>query len=293
MYILESVLVTGLSLSFVYILYALGFSSTFSVLGEMNFAYGDSLVLTTFVALAAADADLPAPAIVLIAVVVGALTGLAVDVLAMSPLRGKGDSVALIVSGLGVALMLRNLTMSTWGPASVHFPDLFAHGAWLPLGNQRLPVTTLVMLVFIGLTLGVTWWLLARTRIGLYIRALAQDPLAARLSGVPVRRVRSLIYAWGGALGGLAGVLYASVYGVLGISLGFQATIVAWIAVVLGSKGNLWGPVIGGVILGLAQSFLAVYVSTLYETTFTYIIMIGILLLLPNGILAVRRSIRV
>src|SRR5262249_28019269 len=101
------------------------------------------------------------------------------------------------------------------------------------------------------------------------------------------------IYAWGGALGGLAGVLYASVYGVLGISLGFQATIVAWIAVVLGGKGNLWGPVIGGAILGFGHSFLAVYVSTLYETTFTYIIMISILLMLPNGILAVRRSIRV
>jgi len=293
LYLLESALVTGLSLGFVYVLYSLGFSSTFGVLGEMNFAYGDSLVVTTFVALAAADAHLPSAAVVLIAIVVGALTGLAVDVFAMSPLRGRGDSVALIVSGLGVALVLRNLTMSIWGPASVHFPDLFADGAWLSLGNQRLPVTTLVILMFIVLALGLTWWLLARTRIGLYIRALAQDPLAARLSGVPVRRVRSLIYAWGGALGGIAGVLYASVYGVLGISLGFQATIVAWIAVVLGGKGNVWGPVIGGVILGLAQSFLAVYVSTLYETTFTYIIMIGILLILPNGILAVRRSIRV
>ncbi len=293
MYLLQSVLVTGLSLGFVYVLYALGLSSTFGILGEMNFAYGDSLVLTVFTSLAEADAHLPWPAIVLIAVGVGALTGLTVDVLAMSLLRGRGDSVALIVSGLGVALMLRNLTMSVWGPASVHFPDLFAHGAWLSLGNQRLPVTTLVMLAFIVFTLGLTWRLLGKTRIGLCVRALAQDPLAARLSAVPIRAVRSMIYAWGGALGGLAGLLYASVYGVVGISLGFQATIIAWIAVVLGGKGNLWGPVIGGVLLGLAQSFLAVYVSTLYETTFTYIIMIGILLMLPNGILAVRHSVRV
>jgi branched-chain amino acid transport system permease protein len=94
-------------------------------------------------------------------------------------------------------------------------------------------------------------------------------------------------------MGALAGVLYASVYGVLAISVGFQATIVAWIAVVLGGKGAYWGPVIGGLLLGLAQSLLAVYVSALYDTTFTYLIMIVILVLMPEGLIAIRRAARV
>jgi branched-chain amino acid transport system permease protein len=291
--LLQSALVTGLSLGLVYILYALGFSYTFSILGELNFAYGDSLVLTTFVALAAASAHVYSLVIVVIAIIVGAMTGLAVDLIAMTPLRNSGKSEALIVSGLGLALILRNITTSIWGPAARHFPDLFVNGATLPVGSQRLPVTTLIMLVFIALAVAFTLWLLKRTRLGLYIRAISQDPLAARLVGIPVNRANSFMYAWGGAMGGLAGILYASVYGVLGTSLGFQATIVAWIAVVLGGKRRLWGPVVGGAILGIAQSFLAVYVSTLYETTFTYVMMIGVLLVLPRGILEFRQTVRV
>jgi branched-chain amino acid transport system permease protein len=293
MRLLESVLVTGLSLGLVYILYAQGFSYTFSVLGEMNFAYGDSLVLAAYITLAGAHAGIPAGLLVVMALAAGAVTGLAVNLLAMHPLRGRASPASLIVSGLGLALILRNVTLSEWGPASLAFPDLFAHGSTVAVGTQRLPVTTLVMLAVVALSIASTLWVLRRTRVGLHIRAISQDQLAARLVGVSVARTSCLVYAWGGAMGALAGILYASVYGVLAISTGFSATIVAWIAVVLGGKGAHWGPAIGGMLLGLAQAFMAVYVSALYDTTFTYLIMIAILVLMPEGLIAVRRAVRV
>jgi branched-subunit amino acid ABC-type transport system permease component len=207
----------------------------------------------------------------------------------MRPLRDRGSSVSFVVSGLAIALILRNITQSEWGPASLPFPDLFANGASITVGGQRLPVTTFVMLGTVVLSIAFTYWLLRKTWAGLHIRAVSQDKLAARLVGVPVARTASFVHAWGGAMGALAGILYASVYGVLGISQGFQATIVAWIACVLGGKGALWGPVLGGLLLGLVQSILAVYVSTLYETAFTYLIMMAILVIMPAG-LAVNRS---
>jgi branched-chain amino acid transport system permease protein len=259
----------------------------------MNFAYGDSLVLSAYITLAAAHAHIAAALLIVIALAAGALTGLTVNLVAMHPLRGRASSISHIVSGLGLALILRNVTLSEWGPASLAFPDLFAHGSTIGVGTQRLPVTTLVMLAVVALSIGSTLWLLRRTRTGLQIRAVSQDQLAARLVGVSVARTSCLVYVWGGAMGALAGVLYASVYGVLAISVGFQATIVAWIAVVLGGKGAYWGPVIGGLLLGLAQSLLAVYVSALYDTTFTYLIMIVILVLMPEGLIAIRRAARV
>jgi branched-chain amino acid transport system permease protein len=293
MQLLESVLVTGLSLGLVYVLFAQGFSCTFSVLGEMNFAYGDSLVLSAFITLTASHHHIVFGALVIIALAAGALTGLAVNLIAMHPLRGRASSISFIVSGLGIALVLRNITLSEWGPASLPFPDVFAHGNWVMVGSQKLPVTTLVMLGTVALSIAFTYWLLRKTRVGFHIRAIAQDQFAARLVGVPVARTSYFVYAWGGAMGALAGILYASVYGVLGISLGFQATIVAWIAAVLGGKGVLWGPVAGGLLLGLTQSILAVYVSTLYETTFTYLIMMVILVITPEGLFAIRRTARV
>lgn len=227
MHLLESVLVTGLSLGLVYVLYAQGFSCTFSVLGEMNFAYGDSLVLSAFITLAASHYHIAFGVLAVMALAVGALTGLVVNLVAMHPLRGRSSSISFIVSGLGVALILRNITLSEWGPASLPFPDLFARGGSVVVGTQRLSVTTLVMLGAVVLSIVFTHWLLRKTRVGLHIRAISQDQLAARLVGVPVARTSAFVYAWGGALGALAGILYASVYGVLGISLGFQATIVA------------------------------------------------------------------
>src|SRR5215471_10637979 len=103
MQLLESVLVTGLSLGLVYVLFAQGFSCTFAVLGEMNFAYGDSLVLAAFITLTATHHHIPFGVLIMIALAVGALTGIAVNLIAMHPLRGRASSIPFIVSGLGIA----------------------------------------------------------------------------------------------------------------------------------------------------------------------------------------------
>jgi branched-chain amino acid transport system permease protein len=284
--------ISGASLGIVYVLFAIGFNLIYSVLREMNFAYGDSLMFATFVAYQVNRASAPLPVIVLAAVLAGGLASLAVNWIAMEPLRRRGGALTLIVSGLGASLILRNVAVQLWGPASQRFPDLFSRQSF-PLAGQTMSYTVVWALVVAALAVPLLSALLVRTAIGLRIRALSQDPVAARLVGVPVRRTSAIVYATSGMLGAVAGLLFSSTFGILNVQMGFQATIVAFIASVLGGIGSLWGAVLGGLVLGLAESFVGVYVSTLYRSSFTYALMIVLLLLLPTGILGKHRQARV
>ncbi len=292
MSLLFGVLLDGVSLGLLFALFAIGFAAVFSILQEMNFAYGDALVMSTFIAVSALRVGLPLPIVVLAALAMGAGLGLAVNFIAMEPLRGRGGNLPLIVSGLGLALLIRNVVIHVWGPAPVAFPDLFATGSFT-VGGQVLSSTILVSLVLAALVVPALNLLLTRTRTGMYIRAIAQDPLAARLVGVPVRRTRAIVYMASGVLGSLAGLVFTSIFGVLSISVGFQGTIIAFIAVVLGGIGSLWGAVLGGLLVGLAEAFMAAYVSALYKQTFTFVLLVVVLLILPAGILGRRQQARV
>jgi branched-chain amino acid transport system permease protein len=290
--LLFGVLLDGLSLGLLFALFAIGFSVVFSILQEMNFAYGDALVMSTFVAATVFHSGLPVPIVVLTALAVGAGLGIVVNFIAMDPLRASGGNLPLIVSSLGLALLIRNAVIRLWGPAPVGFPDLFGIGSF-NLGGQLFSSTIVVALLLAVLLVPATYLLLKRTRTGMFIRAIAQDPLAARLVGVPVRRTRAIVYVGSGILGALAGLVFTSVFGVLSISVGFQGTIIAFIAVVLGGVRSLWGAVLGGLLVGLAEAFMAAYVSALYKQTFTFMLLVLVLLILPAGILGRRQQARV
>lgn len=284
MELLGDTVISGISLGLVYVLFAIGFNLVYSVLREMNFAYGDSLMLSAFVAYQVWRVPAPMPLVALAAVLTGGLAGLAVNWIAMEPLRRRGGSLPLIVSGLGASLVLRNVALVVWGPASQRFPDLFGE-RHVVLGGQTISLTIVCALAIAALTAPLLSAFLHRTTLGLHIRALAEDPMASRLVGVDVRRTSAAVYAMSGMLGAAAGVLFSSAFGIVNIQMGFQATIVAFIASVLGGIGSLWGAVLGGLLLGLAESFMGVYVSTLFKSTFTYGLMVLLLLLLPTGLL--------
>jgi branched-chain amino acid transport system permease protein len=287
-----NVLVGGLALGLIYALFALGFGLVFSTLGEMNFAYGDGLMISAFVAYRVHLAGVPIGFCIVIAMVTGTFVGLCVNFIAMAPLRGKGGTLPLIVSGLGLALVVRNIAVLLFGAGSVGFPDIFGSGQ-LTINGQRYSFTVVAALGIAICAVPVLNLFLARTAQGRYIRAVAQDKLASRLTGVPVLRTNAVVYGISGAVGALAGVMFVSNYGVLNTSIGFQATIVAFVAAVLGGVGSLWGAVLGGILLGLAQTAVGTYLSALYETTFTYALMIAVLCVLPRGLFGQRSAVRV
>lgn len=282
MSLLGDVLTTGLSLGVVYALFGLGFAATYSVLGEMNFAYGDALVASSLVAYSASSAGLPAVVVILAAIFTGAALGLVIDRIAMAPLRHRRDGLLLVVSGLGAALILRNILDTIWGPASLPFSELF--GGQAHLGGVSVSISIVVAALMIAVGLPALNRLMLRSQTGRSVRAVADDPLAAGLVGVSVSRLSAGVYAVGGALGGIAGVMYGATYGVMSITLGFKATVIGFIAAVIGGKTTIYGALIGGLLLGVFETAMALYVSSLFKTTLTYVAMIVLVLFLPHGL---------
>lgn len=291
MSLLGDVLTTGLSLGVIYALFGLGFAATYSVLGEMNFAYGDALVASSLVAYSVDQAGFPPVVVVLAAILTGAILGLAIDRVAMAPLRHRRDGLLLVVSGLGAALIVRNGLVAVWGPASLPFPELF--GAQTHVGAVSLSVSIVVATLMIALGLPALNRLLLRSETGRSVRAVADDPLAAGLVGVSVSRLSAGVYAAGGALGGIAGVMYGTTYGVMTVSLGFKATVIGFIAAVIGGTSTIYGALIGGLVLGVFETTVALYVSSLFKTTLTYVAMIVLVLFLPHGLRGRGRLMRV
>lgn len=280
--LLGDALTTGLSLGVVYALFGLGFAATYSVLGEMNFAYGDALVASSLVAYAANEAGLPALAVILAAILTGGSIGLVIDRVAMAPLRNRRDGLLLVVSGLGAALIVRNVLVTIWGPASRPFPELF--GSQVHFGGVAVSISILVATLMIALGLPLLNRMMLKSEVGRTVRAVADDPLAAGLVGVSVSRLSAGVYAAGGALGGLAGVFYGTTYGVMSISLGFKATVIGFIAAVIGGTTTIYGALIGGLVLGVFETTMALYVSSLFKTTLTYAAMIALVIFLPHGL---------
>ena len=265
----------------VYALFALGYAVVYDVLGLMNLAHGDVLMIATFVCLGTWEATGSAVLAVLAGVGVGALAGSVVDQVAYRPLRYTGDALAPLVASLGAALILRNLAQAWFGPEDRAFPDLLPGGE-IRLAGAGLPVAAvLALLLGIGLAVGAQR-ALVRTRAGAVLTAVAQDLTAARLVGLPVGLTILAVYATAGAMGAVGGILYASTFGALKLSLGWSATVTAFSAAVLGGRGSLVGAAGGGLGLGIGTTFLAYVLPSGYRDAVAFVVLAGVLLLAPD-----------
>jgi len=307
--ILPQVLLDGIVLGFMYALIALGYTMVYGVLEFINFAHSEIFVLGAFVGveilLMLQDSGQLAtlyPAFVLLIVIVAGMvmSGLAAMTLervAYRPLQGSPRLVALI-SAIGASFFLQDalrLFESLWrNTFYLTYPTLdildqtvqLSAGLVVPIKSILVIVTALAMLL--GLHLFVN-----RTRMGTAIRAVAQDPDTASLMGVAVNRVIALTFFVGGAMGGLAGVLFGLNYSLVNPYTGFVPGLKAFTAAVLGGIGNIPGAVLGGMVLGLVEAFAASYLSILtngafgaeYKDLFAFVILILILIFRPKGLL--------
>jgi branched-chain amino acid transport system permease protein len=307
--ILPQVLVDGLVLGFMYALIALGYTMVYGVLEFINFAHSEIFVLGAFVGveilLMLQSAGLLAvlhPAavlllIILAAMVVSGLAAMALERVAYRPLQGSPRLVALI-SAIGASFFLQDglrLFESLWrNTFYLNYPALELLDRAVPLtANLVVPVKSILVVVtalvmLLGLHIFVN-----RTRIGAGIRAVAQDPDTASLMGVPVNRVIAITFFVGGAMGGLAGVLFGLHYSLVNPYSGFAPGIKAFTAAVLGGIGNIPGAMLGGMVLGLLEAFAASYLSILtdgafgaeYKDVFAFAVLILILIFRPKGLL--------
>jgi len=285
---LSQQLINGLTVGSIYALIAIGYGLAYSILEMINFAHGDTYMFGTFVCLTFLENGMNPFLSVFLAILIGGLLGVVIERLAYRPLRAA-SRIAPMISAVGVALVLRNGAQLIWGPAAYSFPPLLPRVVLFVFG-LRLPVLQLYIFAIAAVLVLAISVLLKRLRLGWAVRAVSQDLEAARLMGIPVDRVITLIYALGAGLGVAGGILYSTYYSTVFIGMGFSGTMKAFTACILGGIGNLYGACLGGIVLGVAESLTAGYVSSAYRDAITFGLLIIMLVFRPSGILGRKTS---
>ena len=302
--ILLQQILNGLVLGSVYAMVALGYTMVYGILQLINFAHGDVLMVGAMVGatvvMLLAPFGLPGPVLLLAAVAaavpVCVLLSLFVERVAYRPLR-NAPRLAPLITAIGVSIVIQTVAMILWKPNPVVFPDLLPTDPVNVFGALLAPKQILILAVSASMMAGLML-LVNRTRLGRAMRATAENPRIAGLMGVNANLVIAATFAIGAALAAVAGVLVAMNYNIAQFSMGFIPGLKAFTAAVLGGIGNLGGAVLGGIMLGLVESFGAGYIEHLtfgflnssYQDIFAFIILGLVLIFKPTGLLGERVS---
>jgi branched-chain amino acid transport system permease protein len=305
--ILLQQIVNGLVVGSVYALVALGYTMVYGILGLINFAHGEVVMIGALTALQVilwlmGIAPDMAPLMMLgigvaVAVPVCMLLGYLMERLAYRRLRGA-PRLAPLITAIGLSFLLQTLATIVWGRGNHSFPQLFPSA---PLNLVGTVVITPVQIVIIGLSallMGALMLLVNRSRMGRAMRATAENHKVAALMGVDTNGVIALTFIIGAALAAVAGVMIASNYGIANASMGFMPGLKAFTAAVLGGIGNLPGAVVGGLVLGLIEAIGAGYIEEVsfgflnssYQDIFAFTILGLVLIFRPTGLLGERVS---
>ena len=297
-------ILNGLVLGSVYALVALGYTMVYGILGLINFAHGDVVMVGALTALsvmtgiAAAGLGLPGPLVVLLALVVamGAcmLLGFSIERVAYRPLR-RAPRLAPLITAIGVSILLQNIAMLVWGRRYHTFPQLITPTPHNVFGATITDVQILIIVVSALIMAGLLA-LVHFTRLGRAMRATAENQVVAGLMGVNINRIIAATFVIGSALAAIAGVLVSANYSIAHYYMGFILGLKAFTAAVLGGIGNLGGAMLGGLLLGLIESIGAGYIGDLtggflgshYQDVFAFVVLIAVLVFRPTGLLGER-----
>jgi len=276
-------LLNGLVVGIGYALVALGFSMIFGVMRVINFAHGNVYMVGAFAGLTAAKySGGNFYAAIIAGMAAGALLGLILERLVFRPVRHM-ETFAGLLTSTGALFALGIIGLLIWGalpkPYDVHVPNI----VW-EVGNVNIYYMQVFMMVAGVLVMLALWWIVSKTHIGIAIRASAHSTTIAQLMGVDVNRVTQFTLALSSALAGLAGVLLSTYYGLVSVSVGFNAGIKAFIAAVIGGVGSIFGSLIGGILLGLIEGIASGYVSSGYRDAISFFILCLVLLVRPVGL---------
>ncbi len=288
-------LINGLALGSIYGLIALGYTMVYGVLRFINFAHSDVLMLGAFAAFYLAPAVeklLPLPGVggalivILVSAIICAGIGMLIEVLAYRPLRHR-PKLTVLITAIGVSLFIEFTCQhkAVFGAATRPFPTL------LPVKNLDLLGLTvssndIVVVVITALLLTLMWFIVQRTKIGTAMRAVSYNQQAAALMGININRIISFTFGLGSALAAVAGILYALKAPGIEPLMGIHPGLRAFVAAVLGGIGNLPGAALGGLLLGLLETFAGgIKGLSNYRDAFAFAILILILLFKPAGLL--------
>ena len=279
-------LINGISIGAVYAIIALGYSMVYGIAKMLNFAHGDIIMVGAYISFCVTNyLGLPAWVSVIAAMAVCTILGVVIEALAYKPLRGT-PSLAVLITAIGVSYFLQNAAQLIWSSSTKNFtsivtmkPISLMDGKLVITGEVLLTVATSI-LVMVGLSL-----FTGKTRTGKAMRAVAEDRDAAQLMGINVNRTISTTFAIGSALAAVAGVLLCSTVPTLMPTTGSMPGIRAFTAAVFGGIGSIPGAMLGGILLGIIETFSKAYLSTQFSDAIVFSVLIIILLVKPAGLL--------
>lgn len=288
-------LINGLALGAIYALIALGYTMVYGVLRFINFAHGDVFMLGAFAGyflsplinkFLPAQSYLGGALVLVLAMAACALIGIVIEFLAYRPLRSR-PKLTVLITAIGVSLFIEYTCQhqAVFGAAPRKFPDLIPATNW-HFGGVVLGISQVIVLVTTAVLLVALRFIVQKTRIGMAMRAVSFNEPAAALMGVNINSIISFTFGLGSALAGAGGILFAMNYASIEPLMGVQTGLKAFVAAVFGGIGNLPGAVLGGLILGLLETF-AGGISGLsnYRDGIAFAILILILLFKPAGLL--------
>ena len=295
-------IINGLVLGSIYALVALGYTMVYGIMGLINFAHGEVVMIGAMVALTVikllAASGLPLFIVVLIALAAAAAVcmavGYSIERIAYRPLR-RAPKLAPLITAIGVSIVLQNLAMLVWGRNYHAFPPILPTDQFDILGATITSVQVAIVLIA-ALLMAVLIALIDHTRLGRAMRATAENPPIAQLMGVNINQIISLTFVIGSALAAVAGLMVSANYSIAHYYMGFMLGLKAFTAAVLGGIGNIAGAVLGGLLLGLIESLGAGYIGDLtggflgsnYQDIFAFFVLICVLVFRPSGLIGER-----
>ena len=291
-------LVNGLTLGGVYALIAIGYTMVYGILFMLNFAHGEIYMIGGFAGwwvlhlLTSNNQPVMVAALVISLMIIGAMAtsgflGMAVERFAYRPLR-QAPRMNLLLSALGVSIFLQNLVLHFQGakPRFFHVSSLIPeHLRVMEVGNVVFSFMRILVIAICFLLMGLLTYMVKKTKIGKAMRATAQDIEAAGFMGIDTDRIVVYVFLIGSALGGAAGTLVGLLFTQVDYYVGFQAGLKGFTAAVLGGIGNIFGAMLGGIILGLLESLATTFFPSAYKDVVAFAILIIVLIFRPWGLM--------
>ena len=281
--------INGISIGSIYAIIALGYTMVYGIAKMLNFAHGDIIMVGAYICYCVTNyLGMPPILGILASMAVCTLLGIVIEGLAYKPLRGT-PSLAVLITAIGVSYFLQNAAQLIWGSNPKSFTSVVSTiKPFLLFGSLTITGEVLVtVVVSVVIMLALTWFT-SSTRIGKSMRAVSEDRDAAQLMGINVNKTISITFAIGSALAAVAGVLMCSSIPVLQPTTGSMPGIRAFTAAVLGGIGSIPRAMLGGVLLGIIETFAKAFLSTQFSDAIVFGVLIIILLVKPAGLLGKR-----
>ena len=277
-----SQLINGLSLGSIYALIALGYSMVYGIILLLNFAHGDIIMVGAYMSwFVMNQLGLGPVTAVCASILTCTVLGVVIEKIAYTPLR-DAPRLSLLITAIGVSFFLEYTAELILGSGAKVIPAYFENQVF-QIGSVNLSLTTILTLAAMVISMIVLTLLVQRTKLGKAMRAVSEDMDAARLMGVNVNSTISFTFAVGSALAGIGSVLYCCSYPQATPTMGSMLGLKAFVAAVLGGIGSIPGAMIGGIAIGLCESFVSAIGLSAWRDAVTFAILILVLLIKPTG----------